>query len=124
MIFDIPLLILGIAFIFKAIQDRSGKNGFKNSFWNASESWQLKYEMPLKRNHKHWYYFGFIKPIYKERFPFSTTALVFLTDGWHLSQFFFLNLTFIAIAINTPFPVLYFIVIRIIYAITFNSIYK
>lgn len=30
-----------------------------------------------------WYYFGIFKPEYKEKFPYSSTVLVFTTDDWH-----------------------------------------
>jgi len=42
-------------------------------FWDADESWKNKYKEGTT----------------EERFPLSSTVLVFLTDGWHLSQFTF-----------------------------------
>lgn len=35
-----------------------------------------------------WYYLGLFRPEYEERFMFSSTFLVFLTDAEHLFQFF------------------------------------
>lgn len=48
--------------------------------------WTSKYKKPFVKG-SHWYYFGLYKPRYKERFPFSTSILVCLTDGWHLMKF-------------------------------------
>lgn len=117
-------ILLVFAFVAKAVMDISAKDGFKNDFWNKSESWQNKYQFPLIKNYKHWYYFGLIKPIYKEWFPFSSTALVWVTDGWHLSQMIFLNCMFVALAINMDYPLLDYIAIRVIYSIVFNKFYK
>lgn len=36
---------------------------------------------------KLWYYLWLYKPDYKEAFPYSTTFLVFITQGWHLLKF-------------------------------------
>lgn len=38
---------------------------------------------PIGPPMSHWWYLGLIKTAYMERFPFSSTALVFLTDAWH-----------------------------------------
>ncbi len=120
----ITILLLLLSFIFKAVMDMSAKDYFKNPFWNKSQSWQNKYAFPLMKGYKHWYYFGLIKPIYKERFFMSTTVFVAFTDGWHLAQLFFLNSIFLALAINMPNALIGFIIIKILYAITFNAIYK
>lgn len=42
------------------------------NYWNPSISWVNKYDNVQERT---------------ENFPLSTTALVWLTDGWHLSKF-------------------------------------
>ncbi len=117
-------ILLVLSFIAKAVMDISAKDGFKVSFWNKTQSWQNKYAFPLVPNYKHWYYFGLINPLYKERFMFSSTALVMFTDGWHLAQFVFLNSIFLALAVNMPYPIIDYILIRIIYMVTFNAIYK
>jgi hypothetical protein len=51
--------------------------GLKDHFWKPSESWRNKYRSGPDGK--------LIRPL-EERFPLSTTALVFLTDGWHLLQ--------------------------------------
>lgn len=55
-------------------------------FWNPDISWRNKWKDG--------------DPDQGERFPLSSTALVFLTDGWHLLQF--LMLTFFQLAIAMP----------------------
>jgi hypothetical protein len=117
-------ILLVISFLFKAVMDMSAKDYFSNPFWNKTQSWQNKYAFPLIRNYKHWYYFDLIKPIYKERFPFSATALVFVTDGWHLAQFFFLNCLFLSMAVMMGNIIITFVAIRIAYSIVFNLIYE
>jgi len=53
-------------------------------FLNSNESWNNKWVAGIPK--KRWYYFG-INPSFKEKFPYSSTILVFLTDGEHLFQF-------------------------------------
>ena len=52
-----------------------------NTFWNPKLSWVNKYKNNDKKQ--------------GDRFPFSTTILVFLSDGWHLMQFCFLSTLFL-----------------------------
>lgn len=60
---------------------------FKNQqFWNPGISWENKYKSNTN--------------VFKPKFLFSTTALVWLTDGFHLFQFFALNSTVIAVTIE------------------------
>jgi len=60
--------------------------------------WPNKYNMTKPSTTKHWWYLGLYKPKYPEKFPFSTTVLVFLTDKWHRWQFFMLRCFYLAIA--------------------------
>ncbi len=141
MIIFTTIMLLIISFAAKGIMDTSSKDGFTKSYWNKTQSWQYKYAVPLQPNPKHWYYFGIIKPGYKEKFPFSSTVLVALTDGWHLFQFIFLNTIIIALSLNITGhwfllsflfdcqgiiwqTVENFIVIRILYSFVFNSFYE
>lgn len=55
----------------------------KHEFWNADVSWTNKW----KKGNKN----------LGEKFFLSSTILVFLTDGWHLMQFIFLNTIFLVI---------------------------
>ena len=59
---------------------------FKNLnplWWNPLQSWKFKWYQPMQPPEKKWYYFGFY-PKYRERFPYSSTILVWTTDAWHL----------------------------------------
>jgi hypothetical protein len=40
---------------------------------------------------RHFKFDGFERPLYRERFMWSSTVFVFLTDYWHRTQFYFLN---------------------------------
>lgn len=58
-------------------------SSWNENFWNPLKSWKNKWKNG--------------DPAQGERFPLSSTALVFLTDAWHLSKW--LMFTFIEIAI-------------------------
>lgn len=121
-------IFIGIAFSFKGLMDISGRDGFENDWFNKSKSWTNKYKPGLIPNYKHWYYLGFITTKYKEKFIFSSTALVFITDGWHLLQFFFLNTITIAFALAMGHDLIECIIVGIVielsYAIFFNLTYN
>jgi hypothetical protein len=126
----IALFSLLLALYYKGRQDKSGADGFEERLTkrNRSVSWGRKYAFPLIP-FTGWWYFGIIKPKYAERFPLSTTVLVFLTDYWHWVQFLYLNLLFtgysvfmgMALSIH---PALAFIGIKMGYAIMFNIGYE
>ncbi len=66
-------------------------NRSTHPFWSP-KSWNNKYTQPIEywpERSRNWYqrFFGLE---YTERFPGSATIFVFLTDGYHLTQFFFL----------------------------------
>jgi hypothetical protein len=86
-------LILSIVYmLFKELEEESHQNRFKGkySMWlNNEESyinkWKLnKYQKPLPYIKK-WYHFGF-GARYEEKFPYSSTILVSVTDGEHFFQ--------------------------------------
>ena len=78
----VGLLIL--AGVTKAFLDTSSINGFNGKWWNKGTGWKFKWKKGR---------------VGDERFPFSSTALVFLTDFWHLSQFIMLRFLYLAIAL-------------------------
>lgn len=106
-----------------------------HGFWGKI-SWYRKYECvekfdeiihekyldPVKAP-KTWYYKRF-KIKYKEKWFTSATATVFLTDGWHLAQFVFVNSLLAGFAILTHRPLLWFVVFRTIWFIVFNLSYS
>lgn len=56
---------------------------FDRMFWDPAVSWKNKYAGG--------------DPARGERFPLSTTALVFVTDGWHLAKFCMLKAFLLAL---------------------------
>lgn len=96
-----PILILCfLSAGFREAMEHSKESKFKSKFWgerlsnflNTGKSWRNKYKKDGDGNlilikKSPWYYFGLVTPEYKERFPFSSTMLVFLTDAEHLFQF-------------------------------------
>jgi hypothetical protein len=89
---------------------------WKHKFWNKEYSWQNKYKE--------------CSPELGEKFPFSSTILVFLTDGWHLMQFIFLNSLFIAFFLISLHDFSYYeaivhlILIRALFGVTFELFFK
>jgi len=62
--------------------------------------WGNKYDFTKSGDTKHWWYLGLYTPKFPEKFPFSTTILVFLTDKWHRTQFYMLRSFYLALAIG------------------------
>lgn len=63
----------------------------KQQYWNPNLSWKNKYA-DWRGGDK------------SAAFPFSKTALVFLTDGWHFFQFVMLTMWSIAVVLAWCFP--------------------
>lgn len=95
MILNIIILValLAAAGHSKGRMDAIADEGIKGTDWHN------KYNMTKPGTTKHWWYFGLYKPKFPEKFPFSTTALVFLTDRWHRWQFFMLRCFYLAVAL-------------------------
>ncbi len=89
-------------YLFNEFEDRSVRSKWESNkqFLNIDLSWKNKWAwyygtlIPYK---KCWYHFG-VHPKHKERFPYSSTILVGLTDGEHLFQL--LKNLFILLAIG------------------------
>lgn len=87
---SVSVICIMIAAISKALCDtiqfkfEFSKLKSLGNWWNPRKSWELKYKYYLKLTKKHWWYLGLYKPTYDEKFAYSTTILVFLTDAWHL----------------------------------------
>lgn len=61
---------------------------FHDSEYDPKKTWRNKYKKDSEGNlflesKSPWYYLGLYRPKYVEKFPFSTTLLVWLTDPWH-----------------------------------------
>lgn len=87
----LSLTFLALAGICKGFLDAIADNGSK------TEQWRNKYDFTKNKNH--WWYLGLYKPKYSEKFPFSSTLFVFLTDKWHRAQFFMLRFIYLSIAV-------------------------
>jgi hypothetical protein len=98
---------------------------FNPLFWNPEISWKNKWAQPYPQpTENKWYYFGFPPP-YKERFPYSSTIFVFLTDAWHLFKFFMLTFIFLGVVLYTPIVSKFadFFIYYIAYTFTFTMFY-
>lgn len=89
-------------------KDRSALNRFKRAYWNKSEGWLFKWKLDedgerILNDKKRWYYLWRFTPKYKERFWGSSTAFVFLTDGWHLLQFIQFKLAMASVLIGVEY---------------------
>lgn len=130
MILLITVILLIGAGLSKAWLDYITDSGIKEKEWknkwkNTNEGWSLEH-----RKKYHWWYFGLHVPgPHLEKFPFSSTILVLLTDKWHYWQFLMLRCFYLAIGINmtSSFWVLIFlafIAFPIILGIPFELKYK
>lgn len=96
------------------------------------KEWKNKYKIvkgKLLPSTNDWWYLNLYKPTYQEKFPFSTTVFVFLTDRWHWWQFAMLRYFYFAIAHSFVDDFIYqllltFIVFPIILGVTFELVYK
>ena len=93
----------------------------------GSQSWKRKYKRNKEGNlyaapdNDYYKFFG-IK--YKEAFPWSATALVFITDGFHLFQWVLLKLIFIGFSVEDGVVNWsLFLLMWITWSIVFNIVY-
>lgn len=92
----ISLLLIVVAGVMKGKADTIAHDGM-------GDMWKGKYAMPLLvQHHMPWYYFGLYKPRYKERYWYSSTVLVFLTDKWHRYNWIQYRCVDVAIAVWVP----------------------
>ena len=119
---------LVLAGLFKGRLDATADTGKK------TDSWKNKYEVnpdgtPVPTESKnHWWYYGFYKPNYAEKFPLSSTALVFLTDDWHKYQFIMYRFLYMAISFGMNKGIisvifLSFVVFPILMGVSFELAY-
>lgn len=105
----LSIILLVLAGITKAFMDLSSESNlpFKGSYFSKGISWKNKWKLKdskliLAIKGDNWWYLGIIKPKYKEKFPFSSTILVSLTDFWHLSQSLFLKFLVLGVYLFQP----------------------
>lgn len=102
-------------------------SGKHTTFW-GNNSWMRKYNFKGDMYHDlppdNWYHRTF-NIDYKERFPLSVTALVFLTDGVHLMQFLYHIFFALGIWSSSGYPFLWmWIGVVTIHAITYRLLQR
>jgi len=106
------VIIIIIAAIANSIMDLSSEDRFKKPWWNKNESWRNKWSYREDGSRK-------------EKFPLSSTVLVFLTDGWHLSQFIFHSCWQLVIALILPYStIISFLVVKTLFSLIFEAAYR
>jgi hypothetical protein len=96
-------------------------------FWDPRVSWKNKWKWQNKASA-----LGYPIPMKKgEKFPLSSTVLVFLTDGWHLLKWFrnrFIDGAIICLVIELNYSILcgiYLIsILRLLYGLGFYFTFK
>jgi hypothetical protein len=109
------------------------KKSLINQWFNPEFGWRNKWKKDNKNNlikntKKLWYYLWLYKPDYKEKFTYSSTIFVFLSDFWHFLKFLKMNSLYISIliALSLSFSlsfITWFIILlitRLIYGIIFE----
>lgn len=89
---------LAVAGYFKGRLDATADTGKKTDTWKNKYQRTEAGSLISTDKKDHWWYFGLYTPNYAERFPFSSTALVFLTDDWHKYQFIMYRFLYMAIS--------------------------
>jgi hypothetical protein len=121
----ISLIIAGY---FKGRLDAIADSGKKSSDWRNKYLLDDKGYLVSTEKKNHWWYFGIYKPSFAEKFPFSTTALVSLTDDWHFTQFTMYRFLYLAMSFGFTKSIimillLTFIVFPIVTGISFEFSY-
>lgn len=93
--------------------------------FDGDDDWENKYKKPLELAPDNFYY-RTIKAKYKERFLFSASFLVALTDRYHRFQLFFKSLLILSIVTYQPLfywwdLLIYFAVWSFTFTLTFRN---
>jgi len=125
------ILLVGIINAFK---DASAINTFNKDWWNKGRSWKMKWKLntwesaPIHNDKRPWYYLWIYKPNYVEKFPYSSTILVSLTDGWHVLQLIQFTIIQLLIAFLLSSSILsfacYFVALKVTFSLVFEITYK
>lgn len=123
----ISILFLALSAIPYAISQlqQQGKIRWSKSadgFW-GNESDKRKYKRPLKPAPLTAYY-KYNDLAYVEKFPGSGSIGVFLTDGYHLMQFFFLALISLSVGLQFEHCIWMSLAARTAFGIIFTIAYK
>jgi len=108
------IFICGVFFyLFNELEDECVRSTWNtkyeklNSWLNQKTSWTNKYKEGLLPYKFKWYHFG-IYPKYEEKFVYSSTFLVWITDGEHFFQLLkilavIIGFTFISLPLGLMF---------------------
>jgi hypothetical protein len=123
----ILIVISGLVwgFFSKNLFGHSVRRDNQAGFW-GKESWLRKYKLdhinrPILA--KKSLYNKVFKLKYQERFPLSATLLVFLTDGYHLTQFIAVNSLLLEIALLTHQTLTTYLTVWIVWHVGFHLTY-
>lgn len=103
---EMRLLFIILVGILNGFKDTSSENRFLRPYWNKGKGWKFKWKRDendrlIPQTKKLWYYLWVFTPKVKEQFPYSSTLLVWLTDGWHLLQSFQFRCAWLAVYLPT-----------------------
>ena len=136
------LALTGIGGYFNALMDLSSEGQKKAKFlWRPvkakKDTWTDKWNVFYHKGDRHftyenlrsWWYLGLWELPRDEKFPYSSTALVWLTDDWHLFKMLFLSCqnTIMIILLYTQidwYALFGYIVIPFVRFLAFESKYK
>ena len=119
-------------YLFNEFEDRSIKSQWDTNvnFLNTNKSWKNKWKLdyknrviPYKYTPNQWYYFR-VYPRYEERFVYSSTILVGITDGEHLFQLLKNLFILLGIGIINPIFMLIFLTGRLTMSLIKEAIIK
>jgi len=119
-------------YLFNEFEDRSIKSQWDTNvnFLNTNKSWKNKWKLdyknrviPYKYTSNQWYYFG-VYPKYEERFIYSSTILVGITDGEHLFQLLKNLFILLGIGVINPIFMLIFLTGRLTMSLIKEAIIK
>lgn len=120
----IAVILSCILGAFKGIKDYEMKNAIT---WNNKYAHDMQFVKDwipkgiIEKAYKKYHEFFDLK--YKERFLFSATALVFLTDKWHLFDTLSFILFLVACFVSVKIDVIVILISYVCYSITFHIFY-
>ena len=126
-------LIIALCSFSKAMMDLSADNKLAARKWNKINSWKNKWKLDsegkvMSNKKRSFYYLWIYKPNYIERFPYSSTILVFLTDFWHFWQKIFILSMFFLICfpvyLETKNIMSSFVLLTSLFLVCFETFYK
>ncbi len=102
----------------------SWKRKYKRSTYSVFPHNERVYDLIAAPDN--WYY-DIFKIRYKEKFPLSATVLVFVTDGYHLVQWFMIKFLILAMVVRYDHGIKFIwwnaICLYILWLIVFNVVY-